>query len=114
MKSYFIDCSHIRRRGWREKRVMSGVRSDAAVMTAGGSRLLQVSCSSLFLVEPGVAEIKTPNETALKANERKNKEGICQRIFVEHFISPLETEVGRDERRRLSSPGYTSGLWRYN
>ena len=52
-----------------------------------------------------MAEIKSSNEMALKANERKNKEGICRRIFVEHFISPLETEVGRDERRRLSSPG---------
>ena len=44
----------------------------------------------------GVAGVKTPNEMALKANERKNKEGICQRIFVEHFISPAETEVGRE------------------
>ena len=39
-----------------------------------------------------MAEIKTPNEMALKANERKNKEGICRRIFVEHFISLAETE----------------------
>ena len=60
--------------------------------------LLLVSC------RVGVAEIKTPNEMALKANERKNKEGICQRIFVEHFISPVETEA---EGGRLSLPHYT-------
>ena len=80
-------------------------------ITPGFLQLLRVSCRA---VEWSGGETKTTNEMGLKANERKNKEGICQRIFVEHFISPLETEVERDERRRLSSPGYTSGLWRYN
>ena len=63
--------------------------------------LLLVSCRA------GVAEIKTPNEMALKANERKNKEGICRRIFVEHFISLAETERVGGEGGMLSSPHYT-------
>ena len=60
----------------------------------------------------GVAGVKTPNEMALKANERKNKEGICQRIFVEHFISLAESEGGGREviftTLHIDKP---SGLW---
>ena len=39
-------------------------------------------------------KVKTENEMVLKANERKNKEGICRRKFPEHLISPVVTEEG--------------------